>query len=273
MNERELRIARTSGLLQGSRAMLRHFVHRRVVDIPDGQRTLFLAPHPDDIEIGCAGTLIKMVAAGRDVRLVFLTDGSAVGEPDRDPHFAAVRRAEAEAVSQRLGLPPPTICGYAERTFRDPDQRERLARDVVGLLDDFQPDTVFLPWVADQHVDHRYSNLLLADALRNSAHRPTVCGYEVWSFVPPGLVVDISAQLAQKVELMRLYASQFEFLDYALIVDTLARSHAALAPGASACEVFCPMSAAGFLETVASLALDDPADCDEVLLTPPPTLP
>jgi LmbE family N-acetylglucosaminyl deacetylase len=273
MNERDQRTAATRGMLTGSRSMLRHFIHRRVVDVPDFQRALFLAPHPDDIEIGCGGTLQKLIAAGRSVRLCYVTDGSAVGPRDRDAHFAIVRRSEAEAVSARLGLGPPTILGCPERQFRAPERRAELVRQITAQLDDFDPDGVFLPWLTDQHPDHRYTNLLLADALRGSKHRPTVCGYEVWSFVPPGLVVDISAQLAEKIELIRLYASQFEFLDYAHIVDTLARSHASLAPGASACEAFCAMRAEGFLETVAELALDDASVCDEVLLTPPPTMP
>ena len=273
MSDRDLRVAHTAGMLAGARAMLRHFVHRRVVEYPDFQRSLFLAPHPDDIEIGCGGTLQKLIAAGRDVRLCFITDGSAVGSPDRDPHFAAVRRAEAEAVAQRLGLGPPTILGCPERQFRQPERRAELAAQVAAQLDEFEPDGVFLPWLTDQHVDHRYTNLLLADALRQTGRTPTVCGYEVWSFVPPGLVVDISEQLGEKVELIRLYASQFEFLDYAHLVDALGRSHAPLVPGATACEAFCAMHTAGFLETVASFALDDDAGCDEVLLTPPPTMP
>ncbi|MCA8949823.1 MAG: PIG-L family deacetylase [Planctomycetes bacterium] len=273
MNARDDRVAATRGFLAGSRAMLRHFIHRRIVEFPDFQRSLFLAPHPDDIEIGCGGTLQKLLAADRQVRLCYLTDGSAVGEPARDAHFAVIRRAEAEAVSQRLGLPSPVILACPERTFRDPARRADITALVRAQLDEFRPDGVFLPWVTDQHVDHRYTNLLLADALRGSSHTPTVCGYEVWSFVPPGLVVDISAELAEKVALIRLYASQFEFLDYAHIVDTLARAHAPLAPGATACEAFCAMHTQGFLATVDELALDDPAGCDEVLLTPPPTMP
>lgn len=270
---RSERIARTHGLVAGARSVLRHFVNRRVVEFPDFDRSLFLAPHPDDIEIGCGGTVQKLIAAGRQVRLCYLTDGSAVGEPARDAHFAEVRRQEAEAVARRLGLAAPTILGCPERQFRDPSRRADLTAQVTAQLDDFDPDGVFLPWVADQHEDHRYTNLLLADALRQTGRTPTVCGYEVWSFVPPGLVVDISEQLTEKIELIRLYASQFEFLDYAYLVDALGRSHAALAPGATACEAFCAMHTAGFLETVDGLALDDPAGCDEVLLTPPSTMP
>lgn len=268
------RIAATRGFLAAHRSLLRHFVHRRVVSVPDFQRALFLAPHPDDIEIGCGGVLQKLIAAGRAVRLVYLTDGSAVGAPDRDDHFRAVRRAEAEAVSQRLSLPAPTILGVPERTFRAPAQKAARIADVRRLCDEFRPDAVFLPWLTDQHPDHRYTNVLLAEALRASPHRPTICGYEVWSFVPPGLVVDISRELPEKIELIRLYRSQFEFLDYAHIVDMLARSHASLAPGATACEAFCACTTEGFLQTVDGLALDDPgADCDEVLLTPPTTMP
>lgn len=269
MNDRDLRIARTHGMLMGCRMMLRHFVHRRTVEVPDGQRALFLAPHPDDLEIGCGGTLLKMLAAGRQVRLVYLTDGSAVGTPDQDAHFAKVRREEADAVVRRLGLPPQQFPAYPERAYRNPQQRADRVADLVGFLDAFQPDAVFTSWFTDQHPDHRYTCHLLAEALRASAHRPAIYGYEALSFVPPGLVVDISAQLPEKLELVRLFRSQFDFLDYAQVVETKARTHASLVPGASACEVFCPMTAERFLDAEAEFALDDVAGCSEVLLTPP----
>lgn len=269
MNERDERIARTAGMLMGCRMVLRHFVHRRIVDVPVGERALFLAPHPDDLEIGCGGTLLKMLAAGREVRLVYLTDGSAVGTPDRATHFAKVRRAEAEAVVRRLGLPPQEFPAYPEPSYRDPARRTDRIRDFVALLDGFRPDAVFVPWFTDQHPDHRYTCHLLAEALRTSAHRPAIYGFETLSFVPPGLVVDISAQLAEKLELVRLFRSQFDFLDYAHVVETKARTYASLVPGATACEVFCPMTAERFLETEAEFALDDVAGCSEVLLTPP----
>lgn len=272
--EGALRAAYTRGLLEANRAMLRHFVHRRPLRGTEPERALFLAPHPDDIEIGCGGLLLRRADAGRASRLVFLTDGSAVGSPDQDEHFRAVRWSEARAASALLGLPDPVGVRISERAFRDPHNREPAVEAICEQLRDLGPDAVFLPWVADQHPDHRHTNLLLAEALRRTDCAPTVYGYEVWSFAPPGAAVDISDLLERKRELIRCYASQLAFVDYVHLVGAVAQSHAPLLPGASAVEAFCPLTASAFLDLVDGLALDDPASgVDEVLLTPPPSLP
>lgn len=274
MTSHEQRVAATRGLLAGSRSMMRHFVHRRVTNGAAFERPLFLAPHPDDIEIGCGGTLIQSVDAGRSPTMVQLTDGCAVGTPDQDEHFRAVRLAEARSVTARLGIEGPLALGFDERTFRDPARREERAQRLRAILDEREPDAVFVPYLADQHPDHRYTNVLLAEALRGSRHAPQVIGFEVWSFVPPGLVVDISACMERKAELMALHASQLAFIDYVHLVHTLGALHAPLIPGATACEAFCAMRTDAFIDAVDELALVDPGACgDEVLLTPPPSMP
>jgi LmbE family N-acetylglucosaminyl deacetylase len=268
------RAAYTRGMLEANRAFLRHFVHRRPFAGTEPERALFLAPHPDDIEIGCGGLLLRRADAGAASRLVFLTDGAAVGTPEQDAHFREVRWAEARAASERLGLSEPVGVRIDERSFRAADRREPAVAAIADELREFDPDAVFLPWVADQHPDHRHTNVLLAEALRRTGRTPTVYGYEVWSFAPPGAVVDVSRELERKLDLIRCYASQLEFVDYVHLVQAVATSHAPLLPGASAVEAFCPMATDGFLALVDSLALDDPASgVDEVLLTPPPTLP
>jgi LmbE family N-acetylglucosaminyl deacetylase len=264
----------TRGLLESNRAFLRHFIHRRPFVGTEPERALFLAPHPDDIEIGCGGVVLRRADAGRPSRLVFLTDGCAVGSPDQDGHFRELRWQEACAASASAGLPEPVGVRIDERCFRAAEQRERGIAAVVEQLESFDPDAVFLPWVADQHPDHRQTNVLLAEALRRTGRRPTIYGYEVWSFAPPGAVVDVSDLLERKLDLIRCYASQLAFIDYVHLVHAVATGHAPLLPGASAVEAFCPMKAEDFVTFVDTLALDDPASgVEEVLLTPPSSLP
>ncbi len=268
------RVAAALALARAQQEHMRHFVHRKVVERPDATRALFLAPHPDDIVIGCGGTLLAMIDADVPVRLAYLTDGRAVAEPGGEDEMAARRADEARRVSAALGLVEPVLFGWNEHTFTRPESEPELVAALAGLLASEAPDAVFVPYLWDQHGDHRYTNWLLARAMEESGARPTVYGYEVWSFAPPGIVVDVTRRLERKKEILSLYASQLELLDYLTIVDVRARQHASLAPGAEACEVFCPFRADAFLERVHEADLRSPeALCGEVLLTPPESAP
>ena len=121
------------------------------------QRYLFLAPHPDDNEIGAGATAAKLAAMGKDV--CFLTcldgrfgDGNAGGL--KGDSLAAHRRQEAIASAAMLGVTDVRFLDFRDGGFYDPaDLVPRIAR-VVG---DFQPDVIFAPdpdVTSECHVDH-----------------------------------------------------------------------------------------------------------------------
>jgi LmbE family N-acetylglucosaminyl deacetylase len=252
----------------------RNLFHRQIVAVPEVQRPLFLAPHPDDVEIGCGGTLLELLAAKVAVRLVYLTDGRAAAtDPAARGAMAATRAREAAEVSRRLGLGAPRMLGWDETTMGAPELFEARAAELAHELDAWQPDAVFVPYLWDQHQDHRIANVLLARAMTSVGRDPRVYGYEIWSAVPPGLVVDISAQLARKIELVGCYPSQLALFPYQQLVDVVNRTHAALAgPGCTAAEVFCPFDGAKFRALLADVDLLSPATLrNEVLTTPPDT--
>lgn len=252
----------------------RHLVHRRVVDIPPASRALFLAPHPDDIVIGCGGTIVKMIDRGVSVRLAYLTDGRAAADEAGENAMVHTRAEEARGVSAQLGLPEPILVGWNERTFTRPENEDLLVERVAQILQEVGPDHVFLPFYGDVHGDHRYANHLLARALRSCGSRPVIYGYEVWSLAPPGVVVDITNELEKKKELLAIYRSQLALLDYMLIVESVARLRAPLAPGAAACEVFHALRGDAFVDLVESMDLRSPESLQsEVLLTSPETMP
>lgn len=121
------------------------------------QRYLFLAPHPDDNEIGAGATAAKLAAMGKDV--CFLTcldgrfgDGNAGGL--QGDALAAHRRQEAIASAAMLGVRDVRFLDFWDGGFYDPrDLIPQIAR-VVG---DFQPDVIFAPdpdVTSECHVDH-----------------------------------------------------------------------------------------------------------------------
>lgn len=242
---------------------MRAFVWRKVVERPAATRALFIAAHADDVEIGCGGTVLKLLDAQVAVRQVVLTDGRlAASNPAERDAMARTRAEEAKSVAAHLMLPPPDLFAVPEGELAQPEREVGLVERLAKVLADFRPDAVFVPYFFDQHPDHRYANHLLAGALpRCGLDLAAVCvhAYEAWAFVPPGLVVDITGVLAEKKRLVALYRSQLALTPYLDLVDQLARPRAALAgEGAEAAEFFCPFRAADYVARAATLDLASP---------------
>jgi LmbE family N-acetylglucosaminyl deacetylase len=257
-----------------SQEFQRHYVNRKVVERPAATRALFVAAHADDVEIGCGGTVLKLVDAQIALKQVVLTDGRlAAPKPAEEDEMARVRAEEARSVAAHLMLDPPDLFGVSERDFQDPAQLEPMVARLAGLLARFKPDGLFVPWFFDQHPDHRYVNRVVARALARSQLElsgMTVHAYEVWSFVPPGIVVDVTAVFAEKRRLVSLYRSQLKLMRYLELVDELNRPRALLAgEKAQAAEFFCPLRGDDYVARANSLDFESEASrATTVLLAP-----
>ena len=127
---------------------MRHLFHRHVVERPQATRAVFLAPHPDDIAIGCCGTAQKMIAAGVSVQLVYLTDGRAAVEGAAEQAALAETRAgEAQAFGAGLGGLTPLMLDWNESTLCDPALFERRAAQIATVLHEFGADAAFIPYL------------------------------------------------------------------------------------------------------------------------------
>ena len=127
---------------------------------PGPQRVMVIGAHPDDADIVCGCTAIKLIAKGARVRFVSLTDGS-VGHHRYDrARTAAVRRGETLAAARVLGLDGYDIYGFQDG--RCPDTIE--ARELVGRrIQEFEPDIIITHRDCDYHADHRATATLVKD--------------------------------------------------------------------------------------------------------------
>lgn len=176
---------------------------------------LVLAPHPDDAELGCGGTLLLLKAQGWRVGVLDLTDG----EPT--PHGSPeIRRRETDAATAVLGLDYRGNLGLPNRRLVN-DLASRAA--LAGALRQLRPRTLLVPYWEDSHPDHVAASAL-ADAARFWA-KLTKTDLPGDPFYPPRLlyyfsvhlrihpapafVVDISAHLEEKMRTVACYHSQF----------------------------------------------------------------
>ena len=196
------------------------FSYPRLIELPAGRRILTLAPHPDDDVIGVGGTLVKHHQAGCLLTTLVLTDGGA-GDPGRKrADLTQIRQSEQRAAATHVGIDPVIF-------WDEPDgglaADEKNARRLRAVLDDVQPDLVYLPPFFDSHSDHRAVTTLLYRALEGTA-LSLDCGiYEAGTPIVPNVLVDISAQMETKLQALREHRSQLELVDYLDTVRAVGR--------------------------------------------------
>ncbi len=158
---------------------------------------LALGAHPDDIEIGCGGALLKYARAGHHVQLMILTDGARGGDSE-------VRRNEQVASSRILGARNIFWGGYRDTEL--PVAREAIQQieDVVKKVD---PAFIFVNYFDDTHQDHRHLATCTVTATRYTRNvlfyeTPTTQNFS------PTVYVDIDGLLEDKVRSLEAHASQ-----------------------------------------------------------------
>ena len=176
---------------------------------------LAIAAHRDDVELTCAGTLIKAVKQGHSTAVIDLTAGEMGSRGDaksRAAEAGAAARIMQLSARENIGLPDAAI-------MNDPATREVLARAIRR----FKPRVVIAPAQKSRHPDHRMTAELVRDACflaglaklapdvpKHRPHKVLHCVSFRQDFEKPTFVVDISDEFEQKMEAIRCYASQFD---------------------------------------------------------------
>ena len=178
---------------------------------------LVLPVHPDDAELGCAGTILKHIAAGKKVGIADLTRGElgTRGSAEiRDQEAADASRILGLAVRENLLMPD----GFFQNT------REYQLK-VIEAIRKYQPEIVITNAYNDRHPDHgRASELVGASAFLSGlrkietyaggqlqpAWRPNLVLHFIQdNYIKPDILIDVTAHWDKKIESIRAYGSQF----------------------------------------------------------------
>lgn len=191
---------------------------------------LAIAPHPDDVELGMAGGILKMQAEGLKVGILDLTSG----EPT--PHGSLeIRASETAAATAILGVAWRENLGLVNRQLEHTlEARAKLA----GVIRRTRPKWLFAPYWVDAHPDHVAATELIEAARFWAKLTKTDLPGEPWhprriyhyycvhlkQAPQPAFVLDISAYWEKKIASIRCYESQFitgRPTDYPTFVDQL----------------------------------------------------
>jgi len=178
---------------------------------------LVFAVHPDDAELGCSGTILRHVAAGKKVGVVDFTRGELGTRGTAD-----TRDQEAAESSKILGLQVRENLKFRDGFFSN-DEAHQL--EVVKMIRKYQPEIVLSNALHDRHPDHGRAGDLVYDAcflaglpkvvsaldnLEQKAFRPRlVLQYIQDRYIEPDIIIDITPYIDGKIKAIKAFRTQF----------------------------------------------------------------
>jgi bacillithiol biosynthesis deacetylase BshB1 len=183
---------------------------------------LAIGAHPDDVELGCGGTVAKEVANGKKVGIIDLTKGE-LGTRGTE----ITRKEEAEAAASILGVSLRKNMGFADGFFVN-DKQHQL--ELIKELRTYKPEIVLCNAIDDRHIDHGKGSKLASDACflsglikietkdeKGNIQQPWrpkyVYHYIQWKHIEPDIVMDITGFVDLKMQSVLAYKTQFYSAD------------------------------------------------------------
>jgi N-acetylglucosamine malate deacetylase 1 len=178
---------------------------------------LVLSVHPDDAELGCAGTLLKHIAMGKTAGIVDLTRGElgTRGTPE-------IRIAEAEEAGRILGLSVRENLALPDGFF---ENTKEFQLKVIEAIRKYQPEIIITNALHDRHPDHGRANQLVEasvflsglrrietynDGALQDVWRPNLVLHFIQDrYIQPDILIDITPHWDKKVESVMAFKSQF----------------------------------------------------------------
>jgi bacillithiol biosynthesis deacetylase BshB1 len=178
---------------------------------------LAFGAHPDDVELGCGGTIAKEVSLGKKVGIIDLTRGELGSRGS-----AEIRDTEAAAAAKILGIATRENLLMRDGFFVN-DEAHQL--QVIKIIRKYRPEIVICNAIVDRHIDHGKASNLVSDACflsgllkietslngeRQLYWRPKLVYHFIqWKNIVPDFVVDITGFENKKTDAILAYGSQF----------------------------------------------------------------
>ncbi|MES2747650.1 MAG: bacillithiol biosynthesis deacetylase BshB1 [Bacteroidota bacterium] len=178
---------------------------------------LAFGAHPDDVELGCSGTIAKEISLGKKVGIIDLTRGELGTRGS-----AEIRDNEAAKAAKILGVSARENLNMRDGFFINDEQHQL---EIIKMIRKYRPEIVLCNAVDDRHIDHPKGSQLVSDACflsglrrieteldneNQEAWRPKVVYHYIqWKNSTPDFVVDISDFIEIKIQSILAYDSQF----------------------------------------------------------------
>jgi LmbE family N-acetylglucosaminyl deacetylase len=167
------------------------------------KKILIISPHTDDGELGCGGTIAKLISEGNEVEYVALSccEKSVPPEYPRD-----ILSREVKAATKILGIKKPVLFSYEVREF--PRLRQEILDTLIRLRKKIRPDMVFTPSRYDTHQDHK----ITVEETMRAFKQCSILGYEQpWNNITFNTLAFVplkEVHITQKIKALNCYETQ-----------------------------------------------------------------
>lgn len=187
------------------KAMSNGAIRPKVEGMNQPRRLLVLAPHTDDAELGCGGSICRLLEEGIDVHVAVFSTAETSLPPNTPKDTLKKEFLEAMAL---LGLEKSVLVVHDYPVRMLSYHRQEVLENLIVLKRDLMPDVAFVPSSSDLHQDHQ---VLFAEAAR-AFKQITLWGYELpWNhvtFAAQGFVALEAAHIERKWQALQVYHSQ-----------------------------------------------------------------
>ena len=169
------------------------------------EKILILAPHTDDGELGCGGSIARFIKEGKKVFYAAFS----TAEESVDPEFPNnILETEVKAATKKLGIKRKNLFIYNNEVRKLNYIRQEILEELIKLKKKIDPDIIFMPSINDIHQDH---STVAREGLRAFKDR-TILGYElIWNNITFNTSTFIILQhnhVQSKVDALQEYKSQ-----------------------------------------------------------------
>ena len=173
---------------------------------------LVFGAHPDDVELGCGGTIIKEVQRGKKVGIIDFTRG----ELGTRGNFK-IRDIETQKATNLMGVKMRKNLNFKDGFFKNDDEHKLV---LIKEIRKYQPEIVITNAPSDRHPDHARASEITINACFLSGLEKIITNQKVWrpksiyhyiqfNNLKPDIVIDISQQMDLKIKVVKAYESQF----------------------------------------------------------------
>lgn len=197
------------------------------------KRVLSFGTHPDDIEIGCGGTELRLIEKGCQVTHVFVTSGESGSQTLSREELGATREREAVAAAKVMGISDVRFLRFEDGLT---EYSRSMKLEVVDVIRSVMPEIIFTHSPQDNFPQHQVVSRLVHNAIIHAAgpwyqetrekpwNTPMVLGYEVWFPMNKWqTAVDITDTIELKLKALSCHQSQIEDVKYDEAFGGLAR--------------------------------------------------
>lgn len=171
----------------------------------ESERILVVAPHTDDGEFGCGGSIAKFIDEGKNVYYVAFSTAEKSVPPGLPKN---ILETEVKEATKCLGIPRENLIIYKFEVRKLNYVRQDILEELIKIRNEINPQLVFSPIPTDLHQDHATA---ATECLR-AFKQVSILGYEIpWNnitFNAQAFIKLNEQYIAKKIEALKIYKSQ-----------------------------------------------------------------